>query len=120
MAHDTFVPNYSHSKVINSMTVILFEHDFGSHISWRPTILLTVFRLPFLSNTEVSKAQVSTSIKDKVLRFDISVNDSLLMNRFKCLDKTCKEELRTFVRKLSYMQMVVPQVTTFHKIHHQK
>lgn len=120
LAHHTFVPNYSHSKVINSMTVILFEHYFGSHVSWCPTILLTVFRLPFLSYTKISEAQVPTGIKHKILRFDISVNDTLLMYRFECLDETCQEELGTFVRKLSYMQMVVPQVTTFHKIHHQE
>lgn len=86
LAHHTFVPNDSHSKVINSMAVILFEHYFGSHVSWCTTILLTVFRLPILGDAEISKTQVATGIKDKVLRFDISMNNTLIMYGFKSLD----------------------------------
>lgn len=98
--------------------MILFEHDLWGHIPWGSTIFCVVYWYPFLSNAEVCEAEISIFIENKIFWFYVPVNDTLVVDCLQGLDQASDEELGLVWRKLSYLDMMIPQVSAFHHVHH--
>ena len=64
------------------------QHNFRSHVTRRARSVLSVLRAPDASNSEVCDAQIAIAVDDQVFRFDVSMNDLLLMNILKSRNKT--------------------------------
>ena len=60
--------------------MVLLEHDFRSHVAWSAAALALILWRPLPSYAEVGQSQISVSIKYQIFRFDVPVNDALLMN----------------------------------------
>lgn len=58
-------------------------------------------------------------VEDQILRFDISVNDSMAVHRLKCLHEASTKETGLVHIKFPLPCQVESQVTTEEQIHHQ-
>ena len=74
--------HYSNSEIINGSCMILTAHDLWSHVAWRSRRILSILRSPHPCNTEISDSQITIVIYDKILWFDISMNDILFVAVF--------------------------------------
>jgi hypothetical protein len=62
--------------------VILSAHHFGCHIAWSARRVLAILSLPYFSDTEVSYTDVPALLYNEIFRFNISMNNSLIMHIF--------------------------------------
>lgn len=77
------IRNDSYSKIINSDTVILAAHDFRSHVTRSSRCVFRVVRIPDSGDTEICEAEVSVFFKHQILRFDIPMDNSFVVNILK-------------------------------------
>ena len=82
LAEHTLIGDDSHGEVVDSHTVVLAAHDLGSHIAGRARCVLGVLGVPQASNTQIRDPQVAILVKDQVLRFDIPMQDGILVKIF--------------------------------------
>jgi len=78
-----FISNDADSKVINCSSMILSAHDFWCHIPRCTWSILSVFWSPYSCNTKISYTNITIIINDKILRFNISMNNLFFMTVFK-------------------------------------
>ncbi len=95
-AHHEFVYNNTNSKKIGSESVRHFTENFRRHIprcaarfklKWE-----AAWGLDF-SNTEISQSSISSLFENDVLRFDIAMNDTFLMDILETDNETGDNEL---------------------------
>ena len=110
------VANCSKSIVIRLIAMILSIQHFRSHITWRPLHILKVFFSIFPSYPKVSDLNVPIPIEHQVLRLDILVDYAILMYIFQSNRQAANYELDLLLTKLTYLCMIVSQVTSTHKI----
>ena len=72
-AEHALVADDTHGEIVDSNSVRLAAHNFGSHVTWRARRIFLVLRIPHSSNTQVSDLQVAILVEDKVLRLDITM-----------------------------------------------
>ena len=116
-ANYALISDNSYSKIINSNSMILFEHDFWCHVPWGPTVLMSVFWGPLSCNSKVCQPQITTRVEDEVFWFDISMNDAFIMDCFKCLDQARNEELCGIMWEFPNVRMMKSKIASFHEIH---
>lgn len=58
-------------------------------------------------------------VKDQILRFNVSMNDSMAVHRFKCLYQTSTKETGLVHIKFSLPSQMEPQITSEKQIHNQ-
>lgn len=68
---------YSNGKVVSCDSVVLFEKNLGSHVAWCSTVFFGILRRPLPRYSKVCKSEIASAVKNKVLRFQVSMNDSL-------------------------------------------
>ena len=110
LAHHAFISDDSHCKIVDSHTMILPAHHFRSHIAWCTRGFLGVVRIPNPCNTEICHSQVAFVIKDKIFRFDISMQDALSVHIFQCNYYASNEELSLFLIELAMPSDVISQI----------
>ena len=85
-AHHQLVGDYSHGIVVHNERMILSAHYFRSHINGRSAGIRRVLLPKFLGDSEISDAYIAYTqllttfgIKHEVFRFDIPMNDALVV-----------------------------------------
>lgn len=78
-AHHQLVGDYSHGIVVHNERMILSAHYFRSHITGRSAGIRRVLLPKFLGDSEISDAYIAFGIKHEVFRFDIPMNDALVV-----------------------------------------
>ncbi len=73
----------SHSKIVNSDSVILAAHYLWSHVTRSSWCVFGVVGIPDSSNPKISKAEISVFFKHQILRFDVSMDNSFIVNILK-------------------------------------
>ena len=92
LSQHEFIPDDPDGKVINSHSVILSAHYLRSHISRSTRSFRSVVRIPNPSNPHVRDSDIPMIIKNQILRFDISMYDSLIMHVLKSNDHITNDE----------------------------
>lgn len=72
--------------------MVLPAHDFRSHVAWCARGVFLVFGSPYSSDTEICDAQVAVGVKNEVFRFDVSVDDALVVDVLEALNDAGGEE----------------------------
>lgn len=111
------IPYHTHCKIINCNTMVLPAHHLWSHVSWCSRCILCILRIPYSCNSKVCESQNSILIEDQILRFDVPMNNSFLMNVFKGKDHASDEKLGLVLSKSSVSSNMVPEITSTEEIH---
>ena len=77
------IGNYTHRKVVHCNTVVLAAHHFGCHITRSARCVLGILWVKNSCNTEVGNPQIPLIVKNKVLRFDVSMQNAVLVKILK-------------------------------------
>ena len=108
--------NDAHSKVVDSHAVRLAAHHLRRHIAWSARCVLLVFRIPHASDAEVGDLEVPVLIEDQIFRFDITVQNTLLMQILQRDDHACDKEASLLFGELLALRQVVSKIATLHHI----
>ncbi len=84
--------NNAHGEVVNSHSVRLTAHNLRRHVAWRTGRVLLVFRVPNTRDAQVCNLEVAIRIEHQIFRFNVSVQDALLVKVFKGHEHACDEE----------------------------
>ena len=117
-SHHTLVTNDTHSKVIGYQSVILSTHDFRCHISRRSRCFARILRSHDSCDAEVSQSEIAIVVKDKVFRFNVSMNNVCCVDGIESVDKTRDEKSCLILRKLSLSSDVVSEITAKEQVHY--
>lgn len=111
----------THCKIVCSNAVIVFAHNFGSHVAWGSTSFIRIVGVwdPFSGYSKICQFQISIFVKYKILGLNISMDDVMTVDRLKSVDEASAEELSLFLRKSSLAGQVVSEVATQKQVHHQ-
>ena len=82
----------SYGEIIHRGCMILSTHHFWCHISWCSGSILSIFWSPYSCNSEICYPDITLHINDQVFRFNISMNDLLLMAIFQSSNQTSHKE----------------------------
>jgi hypothetical protein len=99
--------------------MVLSAHNFGRHVARSSGCFARVIWSKDSGNSEVSQSQVALIVKNKILWFDISVDDLGLMDCVKSVDQAGDEESSLLFRKLLFSSDVITQISAQQKVHHQ-
>ena len=78
-AKHTLEPNDAHGEVVNSHSVRLATHHLRRHVAWRTRSVFLVFWVPNTSDAQVSDLEVPVLVEHQIFRFNIAMQDALLM-----------------------------------------
>ena len=67
------VGNDTHCEVVDRYSMILAAHNLWCHVAWRSWSIFWILRVPKTSDSQVSYAEITLLVKDKIFRFDVSV-----------------------------------------------
>lgn len=115
----TLVGDHTHSEVINKEGVILAAHHFRRHVAGRAASVLRVVLSPDPSNSEVRDSKIPIIFNHQILRFDVSMNDILVVDVLEARDQTRDKEPGRFFVELSVAANVVPKVSAREVVHYQ-
>ena len=109
---------------VNAFVVSASFDDLWCQVLWRATERVSFLTLICLSlsysllrQTEVGDLQVAIGVKQNVLWFKITVNDSLAMQASDGLNHLRRVETRSLLAKLGILSQVSEQLTTVAKVH---
>jgi hypothetical protein len=123
------ISNDSHGEIVNGYAMILTAHDLGGYISLKSyliilthvsrcaTRILSVIWVPHSRDTEIGNPHVPCLIKHKILRLDVSMQDTLAMQILQAQKHASHEELGLILSKLSMLREVISQIATRHNIY---
>jgi len=83
--HDTLVGDHANRKIVGSNAMILLKHYLWGHVARSSAVLGLVLRRPLVSDTKVGESEVAIRVKYKIFWFDISVDDTFLMDGLQSL-----------------------------------
>lgn len=81
-----FVSDDTQREVVHCHTVTLTTHHLRCHVPRSTTGVRCVVRSPHSSNTQVSHSAIPSRVEDDVLRLDVSMDDSVVVQVFKTHD----------------------------------
>ena len=79
-SHHALVRDYTESEVVDSEAVVLAAHYFWRHVARSAARVLVVLSLLKARDAEVSHTQVAMLVKDQILRFNVSMDNTLRVN----------------------------------------
>lgn len=79
LAKHAFIGDHAHREVVDCDAVVLPAHDLWSHVARRARCILRVLWVPQPRNAEIGHAHVAIHVEDKILWFDISVQNGVLV-----------------------------------------
>lgn len=94
-----FICHNSYSEIINCGGMVLSTHYFRCHISWSSGCILCIFWSPYSCYTKIRYSDVTLHINYQIFRFNISMNNLLLMTVFKTSYETGYKEFYMKGRK---------------------
>lgn len=107
-----FISYNTKGKIIHSIGVILSTHHFRRHISRCSWSIRAIIRPENFCNSHISDSAISVRFHHYVLRFDISMNYSLIMHVFKSKHHARNHELRFFLIESPSLSNMVSEITT--------
>lgn len=99
--------------------VHLLAQHLGSHVTRSATCVQSLLAVFGPCNAEVGEPEVAQLIKDQILRFDVSVENSPFVNVLNRGDDAGDQKLRLVLAKFVSISQATPQVGSRQKIHHQ-
>jgi hypothetical protein len=69
------------------------DYEIGTHVAWCSWSVGEVFGLPYASHSQICQSEVPFFVENEVLWFDVSVEDSVVMEKLQCEDNAGCEEL---------------------------
>lgn len=99
--------------------MILSTHDLRSHISRRSWRVLRILRCPLSRDTKVGDSHVTVRIHEQVLRFNISMNDTVVVHVLKTDYAASNEEFGLLLWKPLYLTMMVTKIAASDQIGNQ-
>lgn len=113
--HHTCTPN------IGLETFVSFSlENFRSDVGWCSTLfgLSLVFVRDKLADSKVANFDVTFRSQKNVVKFDISVQDSLMVNILQSFDDLSEDEFGVILLQLSASSHIGQQITTTAHLHH--
>lgn len=92
----------------------LLAHDLGRHVAWSAGRVLGVVRVPHSSDTQVSDLKVAIRVENQVFRFDVSMQDTLLVQVLQSEEHAGDEEPCLFLTELLVLCQVVSEIPSLH------
>lgn len=99
--------------------MICLANNFRGHVSRSSTCIISIVWFYFSWYSKVSDSKVATIINDKVLGFQIPMDDLLAVKVFETDDNAGQKEPGFFFFELSAISKVIPQITSITVIHDQ-
>lgn len=99
--------------------MILATHHFRCHIAGRARGILAILWFKNLGDSHISDANVAILFHDDVLRFDVTMDNSLVMHVLQAEHHACNHELCLWLCEPSTLADVVSQVTSCEQIRDQ-
>ena len=114
---NSFKNDDSKCEIVDSHSVILPAHDFRSHIARSSTCIFFIIGVPNSCDSKVCNSQISLTIKYNVFRFDVSMNNAVVVQVFKALNNTGSKEFGLEFIKSSVLSNVVSEISSSKIIH---
>lgn len=76
----TLISDHSNCKVINSDSMVLATHYFRRHVPRCAGRVFRVIRVPHSGYSKICQSKIPVFLKNQILRFDVSMYDSFIMN----------------------------------------
>ena len=92
---------------------------FGRHVSRCPRGILLILGRIYPSDSHVGQPQIPLRVKDQIFRFDVPVNDAVLVQVFQAENDAADEELDDVFGELFDPANLEPEVATWHVVHDQ-
>ena len=94
--------------------MILLKYHLRRHIAGCPWSFVRVLPLVGFCNSKISDFDVAFAAKNKIFRFDISMNDIVLVDVLQSNDHACNYEFTLVLVKLNPFPQVVTEVASRH------
>jgi hypothetical protein len=99
--------------------MVLAIDDFGSHVARSARRVLIVVRRKYASHPQISQAKVSLGVKNQILRFNVAVDDVILMQILQAQYDAAYKEFDDVLRELLIATNLKPQISAGHIIHNE-
>lgn len=116
-----FPSDHPHSEIVSSDPMVVFAHNFRSHISRSSTGLVAVVGVwvPLTGYAEVGELEVAFGVEHKVFGFDITMNYILPVHRLERMDQAGAEESSLLWGKFALACEVVAKVAAKEQVHYE-
>lgn len=92
--------------------MLLPIHDFRSHVARRSTCIIGVILPKLPRYSQICDPQISLRVQYQIFRFDIPVDDLILMHVIESNEDIGNKKFGLFFIEVSFVSKVVPQITT--------
>lgn len=98
--------NNAKSEIVDCTAMILSAHYFWGHIARCATGVLTIFGSPNPCNTQICDSYIAQFIHDDILRFNVSMDHSVVVHVFQAYDHAGNHEFYICNDRLMIIQFV--------------
>src|SRR5688572_15982243 len=98
--------------------MVLPAHDLRCHVAGRATGLLRVVWIPDASNAKIGDPQVAFLIENQIFRFDIAMQDGLVVHVLERVDDASCEEACLLLAETTMPRYMITKITTTQHVHH--
>ena len=118
-ASDEFVGHNSKGKEIYGIRMVHLADNLRSHIARCPGSILFIFRRIFSRHSHICKSEVSFWVENEVFRFDISMNNIVLVKILKTEKDAADKKFDYRFRKLLNSTDLEPQISSWHVVYYE-
>ena len=95
LTEHTLICDDTHREIVDSNAMVLTTHDLRCHVAWRSRCVFGILGVPQPCNTQISNSKVTIFIEDQIFRFDISMQDCILVKVLKTKEHARNKEFYT-------------------------
>lgn len=96
--------------------MILLKNYLWCHVTWGAGSLVGIFLLVGLGDSKISYLNIALLAEDKILRLDVSVNDSVLVDVVESHNQARDDKPTLLLAKLYSLAQMEAQVSASHQI----
>ena len=109
--------NYSQCEEIDWKGMILGSDHFRCHISRSATCVFMVVGAGNPSDSQVGYSQIAFGVDDKILWFDVPMDDAILVEVVQTQKDAANKEFNDVLREFVISADLVAKITAGHQIH---